>query len=139
MSDTKGLRLLHTGPYRLKLLREWLRRQANDPYVRAAQEAGYRVRSAFKVLEMDKTCGILRPGMTVVECGAAPGAWTQVACNTVTRRGGGVVIGCDLLDIEHVDGARLLPFSDLTAKSTQEGIVKLVVIKRVLAISLRKN
>ena len=56
---------------------KWLQRQSRDPYVKAAKLQGYRARSAFKLLEMDKERRLLRSGMAVVECGAAPGAWTQ--------------------------------------------------------------
>ncbi len=101
----------------------WLRRQENDPYVAAAKAAGYRARSAYKLIEIDDKCGLLkRPDMAVVECGAAPGAWTQVACERI--RGDGIVVGCDLLSIEPVDGAILFPGRDFTDRSTQLDILK---------------
>ena len=56
----------------------WLRRQLNDPYVKAAKRDGYRSRAAYKLLQLDKRFQILRPGMKVVELGAAPGGWSQV-------------------------------------------------------------
>ena len=56
----------------------WLKRHVSDPYVLKAGRENYRARSAFKLLEINKSCRLLRRGDTVVECGAAPGAWTQV-------------------------------------------------------------
>ena len=65
---------------------KWLQRQSRDPYVKAAKLQGLRARSAFKLLEMNERRRLLRPGMAVVECGAAPGAWTQ-GCTQVLRLG----------------------------------------------------
>uniref|UniRef100_A0A0P4W9P7 rRNA methyltransferase 2, mitochondrial n=1 Tax=Scylla olivacea TaxID=85551 RepID=A0A0P4W9P7_SCYOL len=64
---------------RSKSSQDWLMRQLNDPYVKLAKQYQYRARSAFKLLEIDKQCRLLQPGQVVVECGASPGAWTQVA------------------------------------------------------------
>ena len=65
----------------------WMRRHVSDPYVVRAGKEGYRARSAYKLLEIQKKTRLLRPGMTVVECGAAPGAWTQVATAVVGNSG----------------------------------------------------
>jgi 23S rRNA (uridine2552-2'-O)-methyltransferase len=84
----------------------WLERQLNDPYVRAAQAAGYRSRAAFKLLEMDERAKLLRPGARIVDLGAAPGGWTQVA---VAKAGpGGRVVALDLLAMDPVSGATVL-------------------------------
>src|ERR1700732_3174681 len=72
---------------------EWLRRQLNDPYVAAAKQQGWRSRAAFKLLELDDRFHVIRPGARVIDLGAAPGGWTQVAI----RRGAGSVLGIDLL------------------------------------------
>ena len=82
----------------------WLARQLNDPYVRAAQEAGYRSRAAFKLVQLDDRFRLLRRGARVLDLGAAPGGWTQVA---VARAGPGVV-AVDLLPIEPITGASVL-------------------------------
>ena len=58
---------------------QWLTRQINDPYVKLANLSNYRCRSAFKLLEIDDKYNIFHPGATVIDCGAAPGSWTQVA------------------------------------------------------------
>jgi 23S rRNA (uridine2552-2'-O)-methyltransferase len=83
---------------------EWLRRQLNDPYVVAAKQQGWRSRAAFKLLELDDRFHVLRPGMRVIDLGAAPGGWTQVAI----RRGVGPVVGLDLLPMDPIPGAELL-------------------------------
>ena len=82
----------------------WLSRQLNDPYVAAAQAQGYRSRAAFKLIELDDKYGLLKPGIRVVDLGAAPGGWSQVA----VQRGAGKVVGVDLLPIDPVNGAELI-------------------------------
>ncbi len=82
----------------------WLRRQLNDPYVRAAQAQGWRSRSAFKLIELDERYGLIRPGARVVDLGAAPGGWSQVAA----KHGARLIIGVDLLPIDPVPGAQFL-------------------------------
>ena len=89
-----------------KSSREWLRRHVTDRYVRLAKEQGYRSRAAFKLLEIDNKEKLLRPGMTVVDLGAAPGGWSQVAAQKV--RPGGRVIAIDLLEIAPIKGVTAL-------------------------------
>lgn len=60
---------------------EWLKRQLNDPFVKRARYENYRARSAFKLLEIDDTHHIIKPGMLAIDLGAAPGSWTQVLIN----------------------------------------------------------
>jgi 23S rRNA (uridine2552-2'-O)-methyltransferase len=88
----------------------WLERQLNDPYVTRAKEEGYRSRAAYKIIEIDTKFHILSKGKTVVDLGAAPGGWTQVAVakTKAGTAGGGRVIGIDLQEIEHIPGATLL-------------------------------
>jgi len=83
---------------------EWLRRQLNDPYVAAAKQQGWRSRAAFKLLELDERFHIIRRDARVLDLGAAPGGWTQVAL----RRGAGTVVGVDLLPIDPISGATLI-------------------------------
>uniref|UniRef100_A0A182JGN7 rRNA methyltransferase 2, mitochondrial n=1 Tax=Anopheles atroparvus TaxID=41427 RepID=A0A182JGN7_ANOAO len=64
---------------RSKSSQEWLTRQLRDPYVERAKMMNYRCRSAFKLLEVDQKYGLIKPGFTVIDCGAAPGSWTQIA------------------------------------------------------------
>jgi 23S rRNA (uridine2552-2'-O)-methyltransferase len=90
--------------------RRWLERQLNDPYVHAAQEAGYRSRAAFKLAELDERFGLLGPGRRVVDLGAAPGGWAQIAAEVVRagQAGGGTVVAVDLKPIEPIKGVIVL-------------------------------
>ncbi len=87
----------------------WLQRQLNDPYVQRARAEGYASRAAYKLLEMDDRYGILKPGQRIVDLGAAPGGWCQVA---VARTGSSAddmrVVGIDYLDMDPVAGATIL-------------------------------
>jgi 23S rRNA (uridine2552-2'-O)-methyltransferase len=89
-----------------KSSKQWLRRHVTDAYVRKAKERGYRSRAAFKLLELDAKEKFLRPGAVVVDLGAAPGSWSQVAAARV--RPGGKVIAVDLLDIAPISGVTVL-------------------------------
>lgn len=82
----------------------WLERQLNDPYVKRAKMDGYRSRAAYKLIELDDKFAILKSGQRVVDLGAAPGGWVQVAL----QRGAGRVIGVDLLEMEPIAGADLI-------------------------------
>jgi 23S rRNA (uridine2552-2'-O)-methyltransferase len=90
----------------LKSNKEWLRRHVTDPYVRKARAQGYRSRAAFKLLQLDEKERFLRSGMTVVDLGAAPGGWSQVAAAKVTP--GGRVIAIDLLPVAPISGVTVL-------------------------------
>ena len=97
----------------------WLQRQLNDPYVARARREGWRSRAAFKLIEMDEKFHLLRPGARVVDLGAAPGGWTQVAVHRVRagQEGGGRVVAIDVLPMEPVAGATemVLDFLDPAA------------------------
>ncbi len=82
----------------------WLQRQLNDPYVQRARAEGWRSRAAFKLIELDERFGLLKKGAAVVDLGAAPGGWAQVAL----QRGAARVAGIDLLAVEALPGARFL-------------------------------
>jgi len=87
----------------------WLERQLNDPYVQAAQREGYRSRAAYKLLEIDEKHGLMKPGDIVIDLGAAPGGWTQVAVSAVAAETGkGSVVALDILDMDAVPGAIML-------------------------------
>jgi 23S rRNA (uridine2552-2'-O)-methyltransferase len=95
---------LRTARGRTTASQRWLARQLNDPYVQAAQRAGWRSRAAFKLLELDDRFQLIRPHGRVLDLGAAPGGWTQVAVQRGARR----VVGVDLLPIDPIAGATLL-------------------------------
>lgn len=94
-----------TARGRSKSSTRWLQRQLNDPYVAEARRLGYRSRAAFKLLELDDKFRFLKPGIRIVDLGAAPGGWTQVA---VRRARGGRVIAVDILAMEPVEGAEVM-------------------------------
>ncbi len=84
----------------------WLQRQLNDPYVAAAKREGYRSRAAYKLVEIDDKHRILKRGAVVVDLGAAPGGWSQVAAQRVMP--GGRVIAIDLLEMTALPGVSVL-------------------------------
>jgi 23S rRNA (uridine2552-2'-O)-methyltransferase len=83
----------------------WLERQLNDPYVAQARREGYRSRAAFKLIEIDDKYRLLKPGLTVVDLGAAPGGWSQIAAKRVgAAEGKGKVIAIDVLEMPEIPG-----------------------------------
>jgi 23S rRNA (uridine2552-2'-O)-methyltransferase len=94
-----------TGGKRKHSSKLWLERQLNDPYVAQAKRDGYRSRAAYKLLEIDDKHRLLKPGMTVVDLGAAPGGWSQIAARRVGADAGrGRVIAIDLLEMGEIPG-----------------------------------
>lgn len=93
--------------------RNWLKRQLNDPYVARARAEGYRARAAYKLIELDEQFHFLKRGQRVIDLGAAPGGWAQVAI----KRGAAKVVGVDLLEIEPMPGAIFFQM-DLLAPET---------------------
>ncbi len=87
----------------------WLERQLNDPYVAQAKRDGWRSRAAYKLIEMDERFKLLKPGMRVLDLGAAPGGWAQVAAKKVRADDprGGRVVGIDLLEMDPIPGVEL--------------------------------
>jgi 23S rRNA (uridine2552-2'-O)-methyltransferase len=85
---------------------KWLERQLNDPYVARAKREGYRSRAAFKLLEIDEKFKILKPGQKIVDLGAAPGGWSQIAAKVVGPKGR--VVGIDLLPIDPMAGVEFI-------------------------------
>jgi 23S rRNA (uridine2552-2'-O)-methyltransferase len=114
----------------------WLSRQLTDPYVEKAKMMNYRCRSAFKLIEIDDRYEILRPGMIVVDCGAAPGSWTQVAAKRVNADGSdprapqGLVLSIDKQQIFPVEGATVLGNTDFTNPQSQSKIVECLAGKK---------
>lgn len=114
MKDKKagGLRQLKTRIKKTKLKnssRRWLERHLNDPYVHRANAEGMRSRAAYKLIEINDKYKILEPGMKVVDLGAAPGGWCQVAAKEVRSKAEAPsVVGIDYLEMDHVPGATIL-------------------------------
>lgn len=110
----------------------WVKRQVNDPFVKQARAEGYRCRSAFKLLQINEKFRMLKPGMVVMECGCSPGSWSQVAAKLINAGGrysdyeeAGILVGCDLLDVEPIPGAKLLPRRDFTDEEAQKKLREL--------------
>ena len=95
---------LKTAEHRSLSSQQWLERQLNDPYVKAAKAHGYRSRAAYKLTEIDDRHRLIRRGSRIIDLGCAPGGWVQVAL----ERGAGKVVGIDLLPVDPIPGAELI-------------------------------
>ena len=93
----------------------WLQRQLNDPYVQAAQDAGYRSRAAFKLIELDARFGLFKGAKRVLDLGAAPGGWSQVALERLAP--GTVVVAVDVAELEPLAEVRELQLDALDMES----------------------
>lgn len=91
---------------RSKSSNRWLQEHFNDFYVKESQKQGYRSRASFKLLELDRKDRLFRPGMTVVDLGAAPGGWSQVVARAVGP--GGRVIASDILPMDTIEGVEFI-------------------------------
>ena len=89
-----------------KTSKQWMREHINDPFVQQAQKDGYRSRAAYKLLEIDDKDHLFKPGMVVVDLGATPGGWCQVAVNRIGQ--GGKVIALDLLPLDPLRGVEFI-------------------------------
>ena len=98
----------------------WLRRHFNDHYVKAAQKAGYRSRAVYKLLEIQEKDRILRPGLVIVDLGAAPGGWSQIAAPIVGNTG--EVIAMDILPMEPLTGVTVIE-GDFTEQDVHDRLL----------------
>lgn len=113
----RDLKVKVRGGNRTLAQRRWLERQLNDPYVARAKSEGFRSRAAYKLIEIDDKHKFLKPGAKVIDLGAAPGGWSQVAAKRVKAGEGGRVVAIDLLAMDavpHVEFAQL-DFNDTRA------------------------
>lgn len=100
----------------------WLQRQLNDPYVKAAQRAGLRSRSAFKLEDLDTKFRFLKPNMRIIELGAAPGGWTQVLVQRLGTEKAGTkskIIAIDLQEMVPIYGAEILQLDFMSNNSIE--------------------
>jgi 23S rRNA (uridine2552-2'-O)-methyltransferase len=95
--------------------RTWLERQISDPYVARAKREGFRSRAAYKLAEIDDKYRLLKPGGRVVDIGAAPGGWSEIAARRVGA--GGRVIALDILEMKPIAGVEFLKFDFLDASA----------------------
>jgi 23S rRNA (uridine2552-2'-O)-methyltransferase len=112
--------------------KQWLRRHVNDPYVQRSKKEGYRSRSAYKLMEIDERDKVLKPGMLVVDLGAAPGGWSQVAAKRVGPKG--AVVAIDLLPMEPISGVTVL-MADFAADEGVDAVEKNMARKADVVLS----
>jgi len=107
-----------------KTSKQWMREHINDPFVQLAQKEGYRSRAAYKLLEIDAKDRLLKPGTVVVDLGATPGGWSQVAAGKVGRNG--KVIALDLLPLNPLAGVEFIQgdFREATALKQLEVLLQ---------------
>src|SRR5246127_1461936 len=103
----------------------WLERQLNDPYVAQAKRDGFRSRAAYKLTEIDDKFRLLKSGMTVVDLGAAPGGWSQVAAKRVGAPAKGKVVAIDLLEMGEIAGVAFAQLDFLDAAPPERLIAML--------------
>lgn len=108
---------------RSKTSKHWLKEHFNDPYVKQSQEDGYRSRASYKLLELQKKDNLFKPGMTVVDLGAAPGGWCQVAAELVGASG--LVIASDILPMDFLPDVRFVQ-GDFTDDAVFEQILSVL-------------
>ena len=113
---------------RKKPANQWMRRHVNDPYVKQAVRSGYRSRAAYKLSEIDDRDRLLRPGASVIDLGAAPGGWSQVARERVGPSGR--VVALDILPLQPLKGVDFV-LGDANDASVQQKIAELVGDKGV--------
>ena len=96
---------------KLRSNRAWIERHINDPFVKRSRAEGYRARSVYKLIELDEKEHLLKPGLTVVDLGAAPGSWTQGVHEKLADKNGtvrGRIIAMDILPMDPIDGETFL-------------------------------
>ncbi|CAO3674828.1 unnamed protein product [Rhizopus microsporus] len=113
--------------------KSWLSRQARDPYCKAAKANQYRARSAFKLVQIQEKYRIIRPNDVVIDCGAAPGGWTQVAAEKVSNQG--LVIGIDLLPMDPFQ--MLTSFKAISSKPRHRKLYKKSLTTGKLTLSVQ--
>jgi 23S rRNA (uridine2552-2'-O)-methyltransferase len=112
--------------------RAWLERQISDPYVARAKREGFRSRAAYKLAEIDDEYRVLRPGARVIDLGAAPGGWSEIAARRVGP--GGRVVALDILDMKPIAGVEFLQF-DFLAEAAPERLKALLGGKADVVLS----
>jgi len=104
-----------------KTSKAWLKEHESDEYVQRSRKDGYRSRASYKLLEIDQSAGLLKPGMTVVDLGAAPGGWSQIAIAKVGDRGR--VIASDILEMDTITDVDFVQ-GDFTDDGVFDAILK---------------
>lgn len=105
---------------RSKTSKQWLKEHFDDQYVKRSQEEGYRSRASYKLLEIQDKDHLIKPGMTVVDLGSAPGGWSQVAATLLAGRGR--VLACDILSMDTLAGVEFIE-GDFTEQAVLERLL----------------
>jgi len=84
----------------------WLKEHFDDEYVRRSQQDGYRSRAIYKLIEIDKKDRLVKPGMTIIDLGAAPGGWSEYCVKKLGRKG--TMVALDILPMEPIDGVTII-------------------------------
>ena len=114
-----------------KISKNWVNKQRRDTYVRQSKVEGYRARSVYKLIEIDKKFKIVKGGLTVIDIGAAPGSWSQYASKVVKN---GKIISIDLNEMEPINNTSQIK-GDFTDDETQQKIKKLLSVKSDVVMS----
>ena len=117
----RGLKVrVKTGKGRSVSSKRWLERQLNDPYVARAKREGFRSRAAFKLMEIDDKARFLTKGARVIDLGAAPGGWSQLAAKRVGAPGQGRVVAIDVLPMDPIPGVDIVQLDFLDPAAPQK-------------------
>ena len=117
---------------RSKSSHRWMQRHVNDEYVKRSKREGYRSRAAYKLLELQEKDAVLKAGQVVVDLGAAPGGWSQVAADLVGPAG--AVIALDLLEMDPLPGVSFIQgdFREDASLAVLEGVLDSRAVDRVI-------
>ena len=118
---------------KLRSNRAWIERHINDPFVKRSRQEGYRARSVYKLIELNEKEKLIRPGMCVVDLGAAPGSWTQVVREKLAGKDGevrGTIIAMDILPMDPIDGVTFLQ-GDFREQEVADKLTELIGDKQV--------
>ncbi len=108
--------------------RRWLKEHFSDPYVKQAQQAGYRSRAVFKLLELQERDKLFKPGMTVIDLGAAPGGWSQIVRQFIGSKG--QIIALDILPMDPIEGVEFI-LGDFTEQAVLDELLAKMEDKKV--------
>jgi 23S rRNA (uridine2552-2'-O)-methyltransferase len=111
--------------------KRWLQEHFSDPYVKRAQQEGYRSRASYKLMEIQQQNRILKRGMTVIDLGAAPGGWSEVAIKFIGKEG--KVIALDILEMKPINGVEFI-HGDFTVKEIQEKLAQSLADQKADAV-----
>ena len=118
---------------KLRSNRAWIERHINDPFVKRSRQEGYRARSVYKLIELNDKEKLIRPGMCVVDLGAAPGSWTQVVREKLAGKDGevrGTIIAMDILPMDPIDGVTFLQ-GDFREQEVVDKLTEIIGDKQV--------